>query len=109
MEVKQLDLATRDEAFGQLLSMSDRGVDEKAKIRIRTFLGRPNAEIKDELLGLIDDCVHAAWTSDFEIWAMNTIWENIGGSKEELQDRNRQLDDPSGKEKLRSRFKWQCQ
>ena len=98
----------RDEMFDMLCSMSDRQVDPQVKARLKTLKGRPNEEIKDELLGLIDDIVYCAWTSDFEIKVLNAMWEQIGGSKEQLAERNAQLNDPAKKEEFKARFKWQA-
>lgn len=101
-----MEVEKRDEMFNILSGMSDRQVDPAAKARLKTLIGRPNAEIKDELLGLIDDIVYCAWTSDFEIRVLETIWFNIGGSPEELAQRNAQLDEK--KEEFKNRFKWQA-
>ncbi len=99
-----MEVAKRDEIFGVLREMSDRQVDPAVKKRLLTLIGRPNEDIKDELLGLIDDIAYFSWTSDFEIGVMHTIWCNIGGSELELQERNRNLQDtPENKAK----YKWE--
>jgi len=108
VEEGNVDQAKRDEMFGILCKMSDRQVDQAVKDRLQTFIGRTNEEIKDELLGLIDDSVFCAWTSDFEIRVMERIWFEIGGSKEELAERNGQLEDKSKLEEFKARFKWQA-
>jgi hypothetical protein len=105
-DAKLIEVVARDEMFNILCQMSDRQVDQQVKDRLKTFMGRPNAEIKDELLGLIDDSVYCAWTSDFEIRVMDTIWMGIGGSDQELKERNAKLNDPSMKEEFKQRFKW---
>ena len=103
---KQIEVVDRDEMFNILCQMSDRQVDKQVKCRLNTFMGRPNAEIKDELLGLIDDSVYCAWTSDFEIAVMNIIWMEIGGSEQELKERNFEMNNPKMKEEFKQRFKW---
>ncbi len=98
-----MDQAKRDEMFGILCEMSDRQVDPKAKQRLRAFVGRTNEEIKDELLGLIDDIVHASWTSGFEIRCLHAMWCSIGGSDKELKERNANL---VINEETRAKYKW---
>jgi hypothetical protein len=88
--------------------MSDRQVDPAVKTRLATLRGRANADIKDELLGLIDDIVYCSWTSDFEIMVLETIWFGVGGSKEELSERNAQMNDPATRKALKERFKWKA-
>lgn len=61
-----MNIAVRDEIFGTLCELSDRQCDPHVKDRLKTFIGRSNDDVKDELLGLIDDCVYAAWTSNFD-------------------------------------------
>ena len=97
----------RDEMIDLLCQGSDRQIDDCVKPRLQALKGRANEDVKDELLGIIDDCVYAALTSDFTITAMNIMWENCGGTKQELQERNRLLDDDAMIEELRPRFKWQ--
>lgn len=92
----------RDKMFDILCQMSDRQVDPKAKERIKALMGRPNEEIKDELLGLIDDIVYCSWTSSFEIKVLETIWMGCGGTKEELHNRS-VADTPEN----RAKYKWQ--
>lgn len=105
-DANQIEVAARDEMFNILCQLSDRQCDPHVKARLKTFIGRPNEEIKDELLGLIDDSVYCAWTSDFEIKVMDTIWMGIGGSDQELKERNAKLNDPAMKEEFKQRFKW---
>lgn len=118
-----MDVEKRDEMFGILCKMSDRQVDPAVKARLQGFIGRPNEEVKDELLGLIDDTVYCSWTSNFEIQVMESIWFEIGGSPEELKERNAQLNKVSTDldeqditeevyktrmEEFKQRFKWQA-
>lgn len=105
-----MDITKRDEMFDILCRLSDRQCDPIVKKRIKTLMGRPNEEIKDELLGIIDDAVYSSLTSNFEIMAMNHIWQAIGGTAQELAARNALLDteDPSERKELQERFKWQC-
>lgn len=82
-----MEIAIRDEIFDILCQMSDRQVDRNVKDRLKKFIGRPDAEIKNELLALIDDIVYFSWTSNQEIKALEQIWFECGGSKEELKNR----------------------
>ena len=82
-----MEIQDRDEMFNMICQMSDQQVDENVKRRLQKLIGRPNTDIKDELLGLIDDIAFYAWTSNFEIQALHVIWLNIGGSEEELSKR----------------------
>lgn len=91
----------RDEAFDLIAGMSDRQVDPQVKTRLKAMMGQPNEEIKDELLGLIDDIAFYAWTSDFEIRVLHTIWLNVGGTEEELRNR-----DVSMTEDNKAKYKW---
>ena len=97
-----MEVADRDEMFNILCEMSDRQVDRKVKDRLKAFLGRPNEEIKDELLGLVDDIVFYSWTSDFEIKVLEQIWCGCGGSMQELHSRKVE-DTPEN----RAKYKWQ--
>lgn len=99
----------REEAIDLLCGMSDRALDDKAKPRLKALKGRTDEDVKDELLGIIDDCVYAAWCSDFEIQVLHTLWLQAGGTEQELQERNALLRDKAKVEELRPRFKWQCQ
>lgn len=100
-----LEVKKRDEMFATIMEMSDRQVDPIVKNRLKSFLNRSNEDIKDELLGLIDDIVCCSWTSDFEISILNIIWMNIGGSKTELLKRNKQL--PLKMKEWQDKYKWQ--
>ena len=75
----------RDEMFEIMIQMSDRQVDPQVKTRLKTFIGKPNEEVKDQLIDLINDVVHYALTSDFEIKVMDIIWKEIGGTQEDLE------------------------
>ena len=103
-----MEIDKRDEMFDMISGMSDRQVDPAVKTRLATLRGRANADIKDELLGLIDDIVYCSWTSDFEIMVLETIWFGVGGSKEELSERNAQMNDPATRKALKERFKWKA-
>lgn len=98
-----MDIEFRDKTFELMLNISDAGFDALAKQRLKTFMGRPNEEIKDELLGLIDDIVYYAWSSSFELMVLDQVWKEIGGSQKELEERNKtNLDTPENKLK----YKW---
>ena len=77
----------RDKILNTLCCMSDRQVDDKIKPKIRALIGRSNEDIKDDLLSIIDECVYGALTSDFEIRVLNIIWQQCGGTDEELKNR----------------------
>ena len=102
-----INIEERDKMIGILCSISDQQFDAAAKKRLSAMIGRPNEDIKDELLGLIDDCVYYSWSGGFEITTLRIIWEEIGGSPEELQARNRALNDPNKREELKTKYKWQ--
>lgn len=97
-----MEAGYRDKLFEILCGLSDRQFDDRAKERLRAMIGRPNEDIKDELLGLIDDIVLYAWSSDFEINALDFIWKKIGGTDEELRNPVRTRDTPEN----RSKYKW---
>lgn len=97
-----MEVAERDKMFDLIAGMSDRQVDPQAKTRLKALMGRPNEEIKWELLGLIDDIAFYAWTSGFEIRVLHTIWLNVGGTEEELKNR-----DVSMTEENKAKYKWQ--
>lgn len=97
-----MEITERDKVFETICAISDRNVDPAVKVRLREFIGRENADIKDELLGLIDDIVFCAWTSDFELNVLHVVWLQIGGSEQELLDR-KPVDTPENQAK----YKWQ--
>lgn len=105
-----LDIEQRDKVFGIFCKLSDQQCDPVVKGRLQKMVGRPNVEIKDELLGIIDDAVYSSLTSGFEIAALRYIWDTIGGSAQELAERNQMLNtkDPAEQKELQRRFKWQC-
>lgn len=79
----------RDAAFNLLIAMSDRQVDPIVKRRLTAMLGRPNAEIKNRLLGLMDDVAFGELTSNFELRVLDFIWRNAcGGTHTELTTRD---------------------
>jgi hypothetical protein len=96
-----LDEEVRDDMLNVMCEMSDRQVDPKAKERMKLMLGRSNADIKDELLGLLDDIAFYAWTSDFEIRVLERIWFGCGGTQEEIQAR-----DTSMTAENKAKYKW---
>jgi hypothetical protein len=102
-----MDISQRDKIFGILCSISDQQFDASAKRRLAAMIGRPNEDIKDELLGLVDDCVYYAWSGGFEIATLRFLWEDIGGSPEELAARNAALKEPARREELKNKYKWQ--
>lgn len=79
----------RDEMFDIICKMSDHQVDPIVKNELKEFIGKPNEEVKDKLLILLDKIVHNALTSDFEIKILNFIWLDIGGKKEDLDNRKK--------------------
>lgn len=91
-----------DAIFNCLLSMSNSQIDEKAKRRIEKLLGRSNEDIKDELLGLIDDMVFFSLASNIVIISLDYVWKSCGGTKEELRTRS-VADTPENREK----YKWE--
>lgn len=106
-EPKQFTPEALTEMIDHLCTGSDRMLDDCVKPRLQALKGRPLEDVKDELLGIIDDCVYAALTSDFVVQVLHILWLNCGGSEQELQERNALLRDDSKIEELRPRFKWQ--
>ena len=102
----------RDEIFGMICEMSHQQVEPVVKTRLKAMAGKSNEDIKDELLGLIDDIVFCSWTSGFEIKILDHVWHSIGGSQEELDSRNRTLSedmkDKDKKKALQEKYKWQA-
>ena len=111
MPSQEIEELRRDKMISILCSMSDRQVEPCVKPRLQAIKGRSNAEVLDEFLGIIDDCVFYAWTSDFEIQTMHWIWKEMGGSEEKLAARNALLHKPTDvqKKELNARFKWQME
>lgn len=91
-----------EEIFQTILSMSDQRVDPRLKRRLSALLGRPASDVKDELLGLIDDTVMYGWAASLVIRAMDMAWRMCGGTSEELQGRST-ADTPEN----RARYKWE--
>lgn len=81
----------RDEAIDILCKFPDQALEACVKPRLQAIKGRPNSEVLDEWLGIIDDCVFAAWTSDFMIRSLHVIWLEIGGTEEFLNQRNQSI------------------
>lgn len=77
----------RDHMFDIICQMSDSQVDPVVKTTLKEFIGKPNEEVKDPLIDLLDKIVYSALTSDFEIKVLNYIWFEIGGTEEELSKR----------------------
>ncbi len=94
----------RDEMIDALCQASDEQLDASVNPRLQSLKARANDDMKDELLGIIDDCCYASLTSDFTISLMRIIWMNCGGTEQELQERNLNSEMI---EELRPRFKWQ--
>jgi hypothetical protein len=109
-EKKLMEESARDEMIDILCTMSDRQVEPCVKPRLREIKGRPNAEVLDEFMGIIDDCVFAAWTSDFEIKVMHTMWISMGGTEEALAARNDSFRTatPEQMQEMQTRYKWKC-
>lgn len=76
----------RDELFLILTQLSDAQFDPAPKAHLKTLMGRPNEEIRKELLFLLDDCVYGSLCSSFEIAALDAIYHSIGGSEQEKLD-----------------------
>ena len=100
----ELPIEARDELLATLCKLSDQQFDDSLKPRLRAIMGRPNAEIKDELLGIIDDCTYCSLCSAFEIKALHYIWIGCGGTEQELAERNRSLVATAEQQK---KYKWQ--
>lgn len=82
MSEPEMTVETRDHIFTCLLSMSDRQFDDLAKAQLRPLLGKPNEEVRAPLKKLLDDIAFAAWSSDFELAALDTVFRLIGGEHE---------------------------
>ncbi len=78
-------------SFGDLIDVliqaPDRQLDDKLKPRLTALKNRPLPEIKDELLGIIDDCVFGSLTSGMVIRLLHNFWIHCGGTEKELQQR----------------------
>tara|TARA_Y100000034_G_C6902535_1_gene417746 strand:+ start:2305 stop:2553 length:249 start_codon:yes stop_codon:yes gene_type:complete len=73
--------------------------------------GRPNnEEVQCELLGIIDDCVYAALTSDFTIKVLHTMLMSIGYTEELLKERNSSIDGLTDEQKqeYQDKYKWEA-
>ena len=73
MSDEVFSIESRDQLFNLICGGNDREVDPQVKDRLREFLGKANDEVKDPLLGLIDDCVFCSLTSDAVICCLNFI------------------------------------
>lgn len=98
----------RDIVIDQMCKLSDNALDAMIKPRLQALRGRPDIEIKDELLGIIDDCVAGSLTSDLMIYCLRKMWERCGGTKEEIIERNYLLKDENNINKLKLKYKWEC-
>ena len=95
-----------DEKIIEMLCISsDRALDDRIKPRLRALVGRD--DIKDELMGIIDDCVFAGLTSDLVISILHRLWQDEGGTIEELKKRNDLLREGELSEEMKKKFKWQ--
>jgi hypothetical protein len=110
VQVLLIEESVRDEMIDNLCQLSDRQVEPCVKPRLQAIKGRPNKEVLDEWLGIIDDCVYAAWTSGFEIKVMHIMWLKMGGTEDALAQRNATFRTASPEKMLefKERFKWQC-
>lgn len=99
---EMMSLELRDETFRTLCKISDQNCDQHVKRRLTAMIGRSHTDIKDELLGLLDDAACYAWTSDFEMMVMDAVWRSIGGTEAELNSRNTE-DTPEN----RAKYKWE--
>lgn len=84
-----MNIEERDHMFDLICQMSDRQVDPYVKRRLPPLKSKPNEEIKDELLGIIDAIIYCAFTSSFELTMLQIIWKDIGGTNQELEDRTK--------------------
>lgn len=101
-----MDVKIRDDLFFTICQMSHNSVDPQVKKRIEEMVGRSNEDVKDELLGLIDDIAYYALTTGVVQTSLDIIWKQIGGSDQELAERNALLDDESNVELLKPKYKW---
>lgn len=76
----------RDELFSILLEMSDLQFDGKAKEQLKNMVGRPNAEIRLELVALIDDCVRYSWVGCMELKALQFVHMKMGGTESDFTE-----------------------
>lgn len=99
----------RDYFFRVLCELPDEQVHPKAKRRIESLIGRSDAEIKDELLGIVHDCICCGLASESETKTLAAIWEKIGGTAEELREINLRLENATAEEKaaIDQKLKWQ--
>lgn len=99
-----MDQATRDDIFTCLCEMSDRRVADVLKPRIAALIGRTDADIKDEFLGIIDDAVYCALLPDIYIQYFEKMWMSFGGTKEELIERGANWENNTD---FKNKYKWQ--
>lgn len=84
----QFTVRDRDSMLGTICEMSDRAVDPQVKERLLHMIGKPNAEIKDDLIQLVDDAAHHSWMNGWMIHNLFEIWMNCGGTQREFSERN---------------------
>ena len=101
------DTSTRDRVLEIICSISVDALDNSINIRLKDLIGKSDAEIKDKLLGIIDDCAFASLATTVLITSLDHLWRSIGGTEEELVERNKQLDNLSSRKILKDRFCWQ--
>lgn len=85
----------------------DSQLDECIKPRLQALRELPFSEAKDQLLGIIDDCVYASLCSDFVILVLNIMWKTLGGTEIESLQRLILLKNRENLPQLRLKYKWQ--
>lgn len=93
-----ISIEDRDKLIESLCQLSDEQFEARAKKRLKELLTKPHEEIKNKLRGIVAHCQYAAWCSDFEIWAMYTILDSIGWSKQEEELFSKRIEDIGGME-----------
>lgn len=72
----------QNEFIHLVCSMSDREVDPTVKTRLAALRNKPNSEIIEEWLSILDDCCNYALTNDFIISCLSAAWTMMGGTDE---------------------------
>lgn len=76
-----------DELIDLLCTGSDRQIDPCIFPRLQALKGKPDGDIKDELLAILDDCAYGSLASDFVMHVLHVMWLNAGGTEGELRAR----------------------
>jgi hypothetical protein len=96
-----MEIKDRDEIFDIICRLSEQVLDPVVIPRLQALKNRSSEDIKDELLGIIDDIVFCAWSSDFIISVLHKVWISSGGKEEELTNRN-----TSPTPENKAKYKW---